>query len=80
MEIQETFLSLSGWYTSQLRADSEGVWYVTMHYIGPAEYDDHGNVIIPDDDFAYYRNKGENVGNAVVYYHGFNALLNHETA
>ena len=80
-EIQETFISLSGWYSCGLRKDSEGVQYVVMHYIREAEYDKDGHRISPpSEENLWYFEKGENVGDAVVYYHGFNALLNHETA
>ena len=80
-EIQETFISLSGWYSCGLRTDSEGVQYVVMHYIREAEYDKDGRrVSPPSEENLHYFEKGENVGDAVVYYHGFNALLNHETA
>ena len=76
MSIKETFLSLSGWYTSQLRTDSEGVQYVVMHYIRESEYDKDGRRISPpSEENLWYFEKGENVGDAVVYYHGFNALL-----
>lgn len=80
-EIQETFISLSGWYSCAFRTDSEGVQYVVMHYIREAEYDKDGHrVSSPSEENLWYFEKGENVGDAVVYYHGFNALLNHETA
>lgn len=79
MSCKNTILKLDGWYTGQFRTDSEGVQYAVMHYIGPGERDEYGNLIVPDDDFAHYRRKGENVGDTVVYYHGFNSLINNKT-
>ena len=69
-EIQETFLSLSGWYSCGLRTDSEGVQYVVMRYIGEAEYDKDGRRLPPPGEGLSYHEKGENVGEAVVYYIG----------
>ena len=78
-EIQETFLSLSGWYSCGLRTDSEGGQYVVMHYIREVEYDKDGSKVYPDpEENLWYFEKGENVGGADVYYHGFDALLNHK--
>jgi hypothetical protein len=77
-EIPETFLSLSGWYSSGLKTDSEGVQYMVMRFVAEAEYGKNGRRLAPPGEGLSYHEKGENVGEAVVYYHGFNALFNHK--
>ena len=60
--MKNTILQHSGWYSSSFSSDSEGVQYVVMHYIGPAEEG------IDAPEGAWFHKAGEDVGEAVVHY------------